>query len=119
MLLRLSKLALLAELNISTCLLFCGDVELNPGPNELKNFDLARKGLCFGQLNVNYLTQSKFEEIKISMLQPNGERRLGILVLTETFFNKRTVEELYHVPGFHIFLDKIVKLAILVRVVVF
>ena len=103
MLLRLSKLVLIAELNISTCLLFCGDIELNPGPNRLNSFDLPRKGLRFGQWNVNYLTPTKFEEIKTHMIQPNGERRLDILVLTETFFNNRTVEELYYVPGFDIF----------------
>ena len=49
MLLRLSKVVLIAELNISTCLLFCGDIELNPGPNRLNSFDLPRKGLRFGQ----------------------------------------------------------------------
>ena len=103
MLLRLSKLALLAELNVSVCLLFCGDIEQNPGPDELNSFDLPRKGLRFGQWNVNYLTENKFEEIKMHMIHSNGERRLDILVLTDTFFNNRTVQELYHVPGFDLF----------------
>jgi hypothetical protein len=52
---------------------------------------------------VNYLTENKFEEIKMHMIHSNGERRLDILVLTETFFNNRTVQELYHVPGFDLF----------------
>ena len=103
MLLRLSKLALLAGLHVSVCLLFCGDIEQNPGPDELNSFDLPRKGLRFGQWNVNYLTENKFEEIKMHMIHSNGERRLDILVLTETFFNNRTVQELYHVPGFDLF----------------
>jgi hypothetical protein len=100
MLLRISKLALLAELNVSVCLLFCGDIEQNPGPDELNSFDLPRNGLRFGQWNVNYLNENKFEEIKMHMIHSIGERRLDILVLTETFFNNRTVQELYHIPGF-------------------
>ena len=103
LLLRLSKLTLLAELNISAYLFFCGDVELNPGPDDFNTFNLPGKGLRFGQWNVNYLTQTKFEEIQMHMVCPSGEKRLDILVLTETFFNKNTVEELYDVPGFDIF----------------
>ena len=72
MLLRLSKLALLAELNVSVCLLLRGDIEQNPGPDELNSFDLPLKGLRFGQWNVNYLTENKFEEIKMHMIHSNG-----------------------------------------------
>ena len=42
LLLRLSKLTLLAELNISAYLFFCGDVELNPGPDDFNTFNLPQ-----------------------------------------------------------------------------
>ena len=48
-LLLLSKFVLLAKLNISMCLLFCGDIESNPEPDDFINFNLHQKGLCFGQ----------------------------------------------------------------------
>ncbi|KAL9989453.1 hypothetical protein ACROYT_G004003 [Oculina patagonica] len=53
-LLKYLKLALIAELNISMCLLACGDVSANPGPpttitENVDTFKLPAKGLRFGQ----------------------------------------------------------------------
>jgi hypothetical protein len=44
------KFALLAELNISVCLLLCGDIDCNPGPDctDYNTFELPVKGLRFG-----------------------------------------------------------------------
>ena len=96
------KFALLAELNISVCLLLCGDIECNPGPDctDYNTFELPVKGLRFGHWNINYLNTTKLEEIKLHILSPSGEKKLDILALTETFFNDSTPEELYRIPGF-------------------
>ena len=37
------------------------------------------------------------------MIHPNGERPIDLLVLTETFPNKRSVEQLCPVAGFNCF----------------
>ncbi|KAL9968992.1 hypothetical protein ACROYT_G021146, partial [Oculina patagonica] len=104
-LLKYLKLALIAELNISMCLLACGDVSANPGPpttitENVDTFKLPAKGLRFGQWNVNYLTKTKFEEIKMRLLSPENRKNLDILVITETFFSSNTPEQLYNIPGF-------------------
>ena len=80
------KFALLAELNISVCLLLCGDIECNPGPDctDYNTFELPVKGLRFGHWNINYLNTTKLEEIKLHILSPSGEKKL----------------ELYRIPGF-------------------
>lgn len=100
-LLAYAKLALMAELNFSL-LMSCGDILSNPGPSTttLNALKLPFKGLRFGHWNVNYLTQTKFEQIKMQVISPNGTKNLDILVLSETFFNSKTTEELYHIPGF-------------------
>ena len=66
----------------------------------LKIFKLPTKGLRFGQWNVNYLTKTKFEEIKMRLLSPDNRKSLDIMVITETFFSSKTSEELYNIPGF-------------------
>lgn len=103
-LLKYLKLTLIAELNISLGLLACGDIATNPGPtignqNEHNAFKLPAKGLRFGQWNVNYLTEIKLEDIKMHILGLDGWKNLDILVITKTFFCKKTPEELY-IPGF-------------------
>ena len=108
---RLIKLSLGAGYFI----LLANDINLNPGPvtnvnsgpqatnlRNLNTFNLPTKGLRFGQWNVNYLTKSKLEEIKLHVLSPEGQRKLDILVLTETFFSNKTSDELYNIHGFDI-----------------
>ena len=101
-LLRHLKFVVFAELNISVCLLLCGDIECNPGPDciDYSTLQLPAKGLRFGHWNINYLNTTKLEEIKLHILSPSGEKKLDILALTETFFNDSTPQELYHIPGF-------------------
>ena len=65
-LLKYLKLALIAELNISICLLACGDISANTGSpttttGNVDAFKLPAKGLRFGQWNVKYLTETKLE----------------------------------------------------------
>ena len=80
----------MAELNVSLCLLACGDISPNPGPTTIINqtrkdaFKLPTKGLRFGQWNVNYmyLTKIEFDEIKMHMLNSDGRKNLDILVIT-------------------------------------
>ena len=90
-LLKYLKLALIAELDISICLLACGDISANPGPTttsmgNVDVFKLPAKGLRFGQWNVNYLTKTKFEEIKMRLLSSDNRKSLDIMVITETVF---------------------------------
>ena len=102
MLLRHLKFAVFAELNISVCLLLCGDIECNPGPDciDYNTLELPAKGLRFGHWNINYLNTTKLEEIKRHILSPSGKKKLDILALTETFVNDSTPLELYRIPGF-------------------
>ena len=69
-LLKYLRITLMAELNVSLCLLACGDISSNPGPTTINQtghdtFNLPTKGLRLSQWNVNYLTKIKFDEIKM------------------------------------------------------
>ena len=103
-LLRLAKYGLIAKVNASLYLLLCGDISSNPGPSasNLNNLNLLNKGLRFGQWNVNYFTETKYEGIKIHILPADGAKNLDILFIFETFFNSNTAEELYYIPGFEL-----------------
>ena len=103
-LLRLAKYGLIAKVNASLYLLLCGDISSNPGPSasNLNNLNLLNKGLRFGQWNVNYFTETKYEGIKIHILSADGAKNLDILFIFETFFNSNTAEELYYIPGFEL-----------------
>ena len=103
-LLRLAKYGLMAKVNASLYLLLCGDISSNPGPtaSNLNNLNLSNKGLRFGQWNVNYFTETKYEKIKIHILSADGAKNLDILFIFETFFNSNTTEELYYIPGFEL-----------------
>ena len=59
---------------------------------------LPNKGLRFGQWNVNHLTSSKFEQIKL-LLTTNSDC-IDILFLTETFLKPSSCDSLYNIPGF-------------------
>lgn len=93
--------------------LLANDINLNPGPaitvssgsqaassRNLKAFNLPAKGLRFGHWNVNHLTKTKLEEIKLHVLIRDGQKKLDILVITETFFSNKTADELFNIPGF-------------------
>ena len=77
----------------------------NPRPTKINQtgndtFKLPAKGLRLGQWNVNYLTKTKFDEIKLHVLNSDGRKNLDILVITETFFSNKTPVDLYNLPGF-------------------
>ena len=101
-LLRLAKYGLIVKVNASLYLLLCGDISSNLGPtaSNLNNLNLPNKDLRFGQWNVNYFTDTQYEEIKIHILSPDGAKNLDILFIFETFFNSNTAAELYYIPGF-------------------
>ena len=69
----------------------------NPTCHMLK-LHLSNKGLRFGQWNVNHLTSSKFEQIKL-LLTTNSDW-IDILFLTETFPKPSNCDSLYNIPGF-------------------
>ena len=58
----------------------------------------SNKGLHFGQWNVNHLTSSKFEQIKL-LLTTNSDC-IDISFLTETFLKPSNCDSLYNIPGF-------------------
>ena len=105
---RLLKFALVTEINVSLYLLSCGDISSNPGPspstglNNLDEFKLPVKGLRFAHWNVNYMTKTKMEEIKMRVLQ-DGLKILDILVITETCFSNKTNEDLFAIPGYELY----------------
>ena len=52
---------------------------------------------------MNYMTSTKFEEIKLYLLDAKNRPRLDILTINETFFTSQTPDHLYSVPGFTIY----------------
>ena len=58
---------------------------------------LSNKGLRFGQWNVNHLTSSKFEQIKL-LLTKNSDC-IDILFLTETFLKPSNCDSLYNIQS--------------------
>ena len=75
-------------------LLLCGDASSNPGPTvgELNALKLLSKGLRFGHWNVNDLTKTKFEQIKMHIQSSNGVKNFDILILSEKFINSTTTD---------------------------
>ena len=59
---------------------------------------LPNKGLRFGKWNVNHLTSSKFEQIKLLLTTKSD--CIDILFLTETFLKPSSCDSLYNIPGF-------------------
>ena len=81
-------------------LVLCGDIALNPGP-DTSNFGFGRNGLNVCHWNVQHLTDSKLEEIRVMFLKPNNN--LDILILTETFCSSKVPDSFYYTPGYQIY----------------
>jgi len=70
-------------------------------PDEFK-LNLSDKGIRFGHWNINYLTDSKFVQIKL-LLSGFDPKQLDILFITETFLKPTIPDCLFTVPGFRLF----------------
>ena len=67
-------------------------------------FDLGldNKGLRIGHWNVNRLTSTKFDQIKLFLVGKSGRPQVDVLFLNETFLKPDIPDSLYAVPGFTI-----------------
>ena len=72
-------------------------------PHLYFNLDLPSKGLRIGHWNVNQLTSSKFDQIKMFLKNKDGMPQVDVLWLNETFLKPTIPDTLYSVPGFTIF----------------
>ena len=80
-----------------------GDVNPNPGPvdeNQVShiNLNLPNNGLRAGQWNINRLTNSKFEEIKLLLTSSN--QKIDVMFLIETFLKPEVPDCVCEIPGF-------------------
>ena len=72
-------------------------------PHLYFNLGLPCKGLRIGHWNVNHLTSSKFDQIKLFLKNKDGTPQVDVLWLNETFLKSDIPDSLYSVPGFTIF----------------
>ena len=66
------------------------------------NLGLGNKGLRFGTWNVNGLTLSKFDQIRLFILSSDNRPQIDILSINESHLKPSTSDSLYEVPGFDI-----------------
>lgn len=77
----------------------CGDVALNPGPDSTQvifDDNSLNKGLTIGAWNINRLSDSKFQEIKVLL----NLQKIDILFLIETFLKPKKPDSVYTIPGY-------------------
>ena len=69
-----------------------------------RHFDLGlgNKGLRFCTWNVDGLTLSKFDQIRLFMLNSDNRPQIDILSINESHLKPSTPDSLYEVPGFDI-----------------
>jgi hypothetical protein len=63
------------------CILLAGDIAINPGPFNLRPIK-NEKGLSFCHWNIQRLTDSKFEEIVLSLRPPKHENTFQLVCHT-------------------------------------
>ncbi|XP_031563635.1 uncharacterized protein LOC116299143 [Actinia tenebrosa] len=69
-------------------------------PYPFFDLGLGNKGVRFGTWNVNRLTSSKFEQIKLFLLGRDNRSQVDVLALNETFLNSNVPDAMFSVPGF-------------------
>ena len=75
---------------INILIICAGDIATNPGPVGLK--------LC--QWNIQRLTDSKMEELRVFLTKTHGD--IDVLILTETFCTSKTPDSFYLIPDFQL-----------------
>ena len=100
------------DMLLVTLLKLCGDVALNPGPVQLNLQSPISKGLKICHWNIQRLTTTKQDEIKISLTEnSNNSNKIDILFLSETFCTNKTPDYLYAITDYKLFRkDRIGKL---------
>ena len=61
---------------------------------------LPATGLRIGHWNVNHLTSTKFDQIKLYLSKKDGKAQVDVMFLTETFLKSDVSDSLYDVEGF-------------------
>lgn len=80
--------------------ILCGDIAQNPGPGDA----LRGKGLKVCHWNVQHLTNSKLEEIRVLLASStNKEEKPDILILTETFCSVKVPDSFYSTSGYQMY----------------
>lgn len=87
--------------DVSTASLSSDDEHCDPYP--FFDLGLGNKGLRFGTWNINRLTSSKFDQIKLFLLGKDNRPQIDILTLNETFLKPNVPDSLFSVPGFSIY----------------
>lgn len=67
------------------------------------NLGLDEKGLRIGHWNINHITSTKFDQIKLFLTGKFGKPQVDVLFLNETFLKNDIPDSLYAVPGFTIY----------------
>ena len=117
------------------CILLAGDISVNPGPtctstllkctstncsctcsnddgseytDPYPHFDigLPATGLRIGHWNVNHLTSTKFDQIKLYLSKKDGKAQVDVMFLTETFLKSDVSDSLYDVEGFTLLIER-------------
>jgi hypothetical protein len=89
-------------INLSQCSINSeDDVYCDPYP--FFNLGLGEKGLRFGHWNINRLSNSKFDQIKLFLLGSDKRPQIDILSLNETFLKPSIPDSVFSVPGFTIY----------------
>ena len=97
-LLKLTNYGLLA-----TYIILSGDMSTNPGPFDLRATGKVR-GISICHWNIQHLTESKFEEISISLRsRPHTTNKIDVLFLTETFCTSKITDSFYKIQGYELY----------------
>ena len=68
---------------LAGCLMLSGDIKLNLGPIDLQTSSQGG-GLTVGQCNIQHLTETKFQEISLSLnIHKNSTNKVDVVILTE------------------------------------
>ena len=81
-------------------LILCGDIAQNPGPGDA----LRGKGLKVCRWNVQHLTNSKLEEIRVLLTSlTNKEEKPDLPILPETFCSVKVPDSFYSTSGYQMY----------------
>lgn len=97
-LLKLTNYGLLATYSILS-----GGISTNPGPFDLRATGKVR-GISICHWNIQHLTESKFEEISISLRShQHTTNKIDVLFLTETFCTSKIPDSFYKIQGYELY----------------
>lgn len=89
---------------VSLLIHLSNDVQINPGPglyNQISRCAQAQNGLRICHLNIRSLSNTKFEEIRSSLIS-GAKRCVDVLILTETWLNSNIQDSEIYISGYNI-----------------